>query len=176
MSCNDVEVFIDQSEIQNQVTSLAKKIDLCYLDQERPLIVVCILKGSFIFCADLVRAMKTSVEVEFMKCSSYSSGTQSSGEVQLVLDLQCSIKGRDVLVVEDIVDTGLTLKYIKNLLMERGPKSIKLASFLYKPSRQVHDHSIDFLSMTIEDKFVVGYGLDCGGLYRSLPYVGILKK
>ncbi len=167
------EILISKEEIQSRIYSLAKKINTDFENQE--LVVVCVLKGAFVFCADLVRQIKLPVKMEFMQVSSYGDDIASSGQCQLILDLTGSISGKNVLIVEDIVDTGLTISYLKNLLQARNPKTLKLASLLYKPSNTIHETTIDYLAFEIENKFVVGYGLDYAGFYRELPYIGILN-
>ena len=133
-----------------------------------------VLNGAFLFCADLVRAVEgVGVSVEFMAASSYEGGTETTGNVKIRLDLKTDIANKNVLIVEDIVDTGLTIKSLKALLLARNPKSVKLASLLYKPARNIHKVDIDYLAFEIEDKFVIGYGLDYDGKYRELPYIGV---
>jgi hypoxanthine phosphoribosyltransferase len=140
----------------------------------RSLVLVCVLKGSFVFAADLARAIDGAVRIEFLGVRSYGAGTTSSGVVQITHDLQRSIEGEDVLLVEDIVDTGLTLAHLLELLRTRLPRSMKVCALLHKPSRSCTPVPIDYLGFTIEDRFVVGYGLDKAELYRNLPYIGTL--
>ena len=135
---------------------------------------VCVLKGAFLFLADLIRAMEGHVTIDFMACSSYGAGTTSSGEVRLSKDLDSGLEGRDVIIVEDIVDTGLTLHYLQEILLARGPRSLRTACLLSKPSRRKIDVKVDYVGFTIEDRFVVGYGLDYDEQYRNLPYIGVL--
>ena len=137
--------------------------------------VVSVLKGSFIFSADLVRAITVPLRTEFLGLSSYGSATESSGVVAINQDLAAPITDKDVLVVEDIVDTGLTMAYLRENLVTRKPRSVKLVSLLSKPARRQVEVDIDYLGFTIEDKFVVGYGLDYDGFYRNLPYIGELE-
>jgi len=137
-----------------------------------PLVLLCILKGSFMFAADLARAIPLDVRLEFLGVKSYGDDTRSSGAVQITQDLTHPIDGQDVLVVEDIVDTGLTLSYLLELLRARHPRSLKVCSLLHKPSRSTKPVSIDHLGFTIDDVFVVGYGLDHAQRYRNLPYIG----
>lgn len=167
------EVFISEDDIQKRVNALAAQITNDYENQE--VTIICVLKGAFIFCSDLVKKIKLPVEVEFMGVSSYGDSTTSSGECKLKLDVSSSLEGKNVLIVEDIVDTGLTVSYLQDLLKQRNPKSIKLASLLYKPTKLEHDVKIDYLAFEVEDKFVIGYGLDYAGRYRELPYIGILN-
>lgn len=164
------EKYICEEEISKIVDTMAEKINKVYKGQE--LILVCILNGSFIFCADLMRKLTGNVTVEFMKASSYE-GTDSTGNVQILLDLKIDVTGKNILIVEDIVDTGNTIKKLMKNFKDRNPKSLKLASLLFKPARLEHDVSIDYLGKEIEDKFVIGYGLDLDGRYRELPYIGI---
>ena len=165
------EVLISQEEIFQKISDLGRKISDDYKNEE--LVIVCILNGAFVYCVDLMRKIECPLEVEFMKCSSYGENTQSSGDLQVHLDLKRDIKGKNVLVVEDIVDTGFTLRYILCMLKSRKVKSLKISSLLSKPSRRKAEVSIDYLGFEIEDKFVVGYGLDYAGKFRDLPYIGI---
>ena len=137
--------------------------------------LICVLKGAVMFLADLVRRMNGGVTIDFMALSSYSGGTTSSGEVRLVKDLDYGLQGRHVVVVEDIVDTGLTLHYLQEILRARNPKSLRTACLLSKPSRRKIEVKVDYIGFTIEDRFVVGYGLDYSEKYRNLPYIGILQ-
>ena len=132
------------------------------------------LKGAFMFLGDLIRAMDRPVSIDFMAVSSYGKNTTSSGEVRLLKDLDTGLEGRNVIIVEDIVDTGLTLAYLQEILHARGPKSLRTACLLSKPSRRVVDVKVDYVGFTIEDRFVVGYGLDYNEQYRQLPYLGAL--
>ncbi len=169
-----VDVFISQEKIQKRVQELAQEIDQHYQGEE--LLIIGVLNGSFIFCGDLIRAMKTNCKIDFIQASSYGNGTESSGEVKIIKDISEKIAGRHCLLVEDIVDTGLTLSSLLDQLLQRGPKSLKLASLLYKPARLKYNIEIDFLAFEIEDKFVIGYGLDYAGDYRQLPYIGIYEN
>jgi hypoxanthine phosphoribosyltransferase len=137
--------------------------------------LVCVLKGAFLFLADLIRAMEGPVTVDFIALSSYGKGTSSSGEVRLLKDLDAGLEGRDVVIIEDIVDTGLTLHYLQEILRARGPRSLRTACLLSKPSRRKIDVKVDFIGFTIEDQFVIGYGLDYGEHYRQLPYIGVFE-
>jgi hypoxanthine phosphoribosyltransferase len=164
--------LIDQDELSARIVALAQEIR-----QDQPagqLHFICVLKGAFMFLADLIRATEGHVSIDFMACSSYGEGTSSSGEVRLSKDLDKGIEGRDVIVIEDIVDTGLTLHYLQEILLARGPRSLRTACLLSKPSRRKIDVKVDYIGFTIEDKFVVGYGLDYAEQYRNLPYIGIL--
>ena len=166
-------VLIDQDELQARITALAHEIrhDL----PAEQIHLICVLKGAFLFLGDLIRALHGHVTIDFMACSSYGAGTSSSGEVRLSKDLDSRIEGRDVILVEDIVDTGLTLHYLQEVLLTRGPRSLRTACLLSKPSRRKIEVKVDYIGFTIEDKFVVGYGLDYAEQYRNLPYIGVLE-
>jgi hypoxanthine phosphoribosyltransferase len=165
-------VLIDQDELSARIAALAQEIrhDL----PAGQIHLICVLKGAFLFLGDLIRAMPGHVTLDFMACSSYGAGTTSSGEVRLSKDLDVGIEGRDVIIVEDIVDTGLTLHYLQEILLARGPRSLRTACLLSKPSRRKIDVKVDYIGFTIEDRFVVGYGLDYSEQYRNLPYIGVL--
>ena len=166
-------VLIDQDELLARIHALAQEIrsDL----PAGQLHFVCVLKGAFLFLGDLIRATEGNVSIDFIACSSYGAATSSSGEVRLTKDLDTSIEGRDVIIVEDIVDTGLTLHYLQEMLLNRGPRSLRTACLLSKPSRRKIDVKVDYIGFTIEDKFVVGYGLDYAEQYRNLPFIGVLE-
>jgi hypoxanthine phosphoribosyltransferase len=166
-------VLIGEDELAARIASLAQEIR-----QDLPsgqVHLICVLKGAFMFLADLIRSLEGHVTIDFMACSSYGAGTSSSGEVRLSKDLDTGIEGRDVIVVEDIVDTGLTLHYLQEILQARGPRSLRTACLLSKPSRRQIDVKVDYTGFTIEDKFVVGYGLDYSEQYRNVPYIGVLE-
>jgi len=167
------DVLISEEEIAIRVEALGKAITEEFEGEE--LTVICVLKGAFMFCSDLLKQINLPVKLEFIALSSYGDGTSSSGNVKLEMDLSGSIAGKNVLVVEDIVDTGLTIKTLTEMLNVRNPKTLKLASLLFKPTRNEHPAKIDYLGFEIEDKFVIGYGLDYAGRYRELPYVGVLN-
>ena len=172
---NEIErVLLSEEQIKARVKELAAEIDEEYKGK-RPLMVA-ILKGSVMFFADLLREMKIEVVLDFMAISSYGNGSKSSGEVKMIKDLDGQIEGKDVIIVEDIIDSGYTMRYLKHLLEARRPASIKLCALLDKPSRRETEVVIDYKGFEIEDEFVVGYGLDYAGLYRNLPYIGILKR
>ena len=137
--------------------------------------MVCVLKGAFMFLADLVRAMTCEVTLDFMAVSSYGLSTRSSGQVRVLKDLDTAVDGRSVIIVEDIVDTGLTLTYLQAVLRARGPRTLKTACLLSKPSRRQTDVQVDYVGFTIDDLFVVGYGLDSGERYRNLPYLAVVN-
>lgn len=166
-------VLIGEDELSARINMLAQEIR-----QDLPagqIHLIAVLKGAFLFLGDLIRAMDGHVTIDFMACSSYAGGTTSSGEVRLSKDLDVGIEGRDVVIVEDIVDTGLTLHYLQEILLARGPRSLRTACLLSKPSRRKIDVKVDYIGFTIEDKFVVGYGLDYAEQYRNLPYIGTLE-
>ncbi|NLU49589.1 MAG: hypoxanthine phosphoribosyltransferase [Syntrophomonadaceae bacterium] len=172
MNQADLEVLISEKEIQAKVGELAETITRDYAGQD--LLVVGILKGAFIFMADLVRHIRLPVTVDFMDMSSYGSSTRSSGEVRILKDLEKPIEGKHVLIVEDIVDTGLTLNYIAELLRNRSPKSVRICALLDKPSRRKVDIVPDYCGFTIPDHFVVGYGLDYNDQYRNFRDICIV--
>lgn len=169
---SDVGVFISEEQIAKRVRELGEQISRDYAGQE--VTVVPLLSGAFMFAADLLRALKLPVDVQFMAVSSYE-GTQSSGEVKIKYDLKRPVAGKNILLVEDIVDTGTTLKTVMEIMRTRQPASLKLCSLLYKPARNIHPVNIDYLGFEIEDKFVIGYGLDFDGRYRELPYIGVYQ-
>jgi len=172
---SDVErLMLSEEQISVKVKEMAEKLDKLY--EGRTPVVVCILKGSVIFYADLIRNMQTPVELDFMCVSSYGSDTVSSGELNIKKDLACDIRGRDVLIVEDIIDSGNTLYKLKKILMERKPASLNIVTLLDKPERRVVPMEPDYTCFEIEDEFVIGYGLDYAEKYRNLPYVGVLKR
>ena len=170
----DVErVLFSEEELRRRVAEIAAEIDRDYAGKE-PLLVS-VLRGSFVFMADLVRQIHLPCTVDFMAVSSYGSGTSSSGQVKIVKDLSEHIEGRDLIVVEDILDSGNTLSYLLKLLQARRPASIRLCTLLDKPERRVKPVEVHYSGFTIPDAFVVGYGLDYAEHYRNLPYIGILK-
>ena len=169
-----MEVLISASEIQDKVKELGEKISNKYRDLKEPLILVGVLKGSFLFLADLCRAIDIPVEIEFMGVSSYGEATKSSGVVQITQDLTRPIQGRRVLIVEDIVDTGLTAQYLLKNFETRKPASVEFCTLLEKPSKNVLGIRADYIGFSIEDEFVIGYGLDYKGVYRNLPFVGVM--
>ena len=166
--------LIAEADIHTRIRSLAVEIERDY-PQGEGVHLVAILKGGFMFMADLVRAMSDRVTMDFMAVSSYGKGTTSSGQVRVLKDLDSNVEGRHVILVEDIVDTGLTLHYLQDLLKARAPKTLKTACLLSKPSRRKVDVQVDYIGFTIEDHFVVGYGLDYAEQYRNLPYIGVIE-
>ncbi len=172
---NDVkEILISQDEIIAKVKELGQQISKDY-SEDQELIVVGILKGAIIFLSDLVREINLPIALDFMAVSSYGSSTESSGAVRILKDLERDVENKHVLIVEDIVDTGLTLKYLLDNLHARKPASVKTCTLLDKPSRRLVDVTVNYNGFSIPDKFVVGYGLDYGETYRNLPYIAVLK-
>jgi len=165
--------LIGREALAARITELAR--DIRRDRPDAPLHLVCVLKGAFMFLSDLIRSMDGHVTLDFMAVSSYSAGTTSSGEVRLVKDLDTGLEGRDVVIIEDIVDTGLTLHYLQEILQARGPRTLKTACLLNKPSRRQIDVKVDYIGFTIEDRFVVGYGLDYAEQFRNLPFIGVLE-
>ncbi len=171
---NEVEsVLFTEEELDRRVGELAEEINRDYAGKE--VLLISVLRGSFVFMADLVRKLKVPCMVDFMACSSYGGGTSSSGQVKVTKDLSQSIEGMNVLVVEDILDSGRTLSYLLKLLEARKPASIRLCTLLDKPDRRVVPVRVDYSGFAIPDAFIVGYGLDYAERYRNLPYIGVLK-
>ena len=171
---NDIEqVLFTERKLKNRVKKLGEMITKDYAGKD--LVVISVLRGSYIFMADLTRAIDLPCTVDFMAVSSYGSGTTSSGQVNIIKDLSDSVEGKDVLVVEDILDTGNTLSYLLEILKARNVASIRLCTLLDKPDRRKKPITADYTGFTIPDAFVVGYGLDYAEKYRNLPYIGILK-
>ena len=167
------EVLITAEEIQAKTAELARQISADYEGQD--LLLVCILKGGMVFLADLMRRITVPHEIDFMAVSSYGASTRSTGIVRILMDLETNIQGRNVLVVEDIIDTGRTLKYITENLRTRHPASLRICTLLNKPARRTIEIPLDYVGFEIPDEFVVGYGLDYAEVYRNLPFVGVLK-
>lgn len=169
----NVKLLIGPDEIERRVSVLAAEISQRL--PEGPLTVVGVLKGAFIFTADLVRRFDRELQCDFLTLRSYGDSTQSSGVVEVSADLSLPIAGRHVLVVEDIVDTGLTLRYLRQILQVRNPASLQVCALLDKPSRRQVEVQVDFVGFSIPDHFVVGYGLDAAQVYRNLPYIGVVS-
>jgi hypoxanthine phosphoribosyltransferase len=167
------QVLVDEATIQARVIALGEAISQAYAGQD--LVLVSVLKGSIIFMSDLVRAITVPHEIDFMATSSYGAATSSSGVVRILKDLNVSIQGRNILVVEDIIDSGHTLNYLLRLLQERQPASLRIVTLLDKPDRRAVPIDVDWVGFSIPNEFVVGYGLDYNELYRNLPYIGVLK-
>jgi hypoxanthine phosphoribosyltransferase len=170
----EISVLFTADRIAARVRELGEAIRRDY--EGRPLVLISVLKGSFVFCADLARAIDLPLRIEFLGVRSYGEGTASSGVVQITQDLLRPIEAEDVLVVEDIIDTGLTISHLLELLRTRSPKSVRVCTLLHKPARAARSVPIDYLGFTIEDRFVVGYGLDHAEKYRNLPYIGVLDE
>jgi hypoxanthine phosphoribosyltransferase len=165
------EILLSEDQIRARVAEMAVEIRRDFPDD---LHVIAVLKGAFMFLSDLVRYMPGHVSLDFMALSSYAKGTTSSGEVRMLKDLETALEGRNVVIVEDIVDTGLTLNYLQEILRARGPKRLRTACLLSKPSRRQVDVKVEYIGFTIEDRFVVGYGLDFAEQYRNLPYIAVM--
>ena len=171
---NDVEkVLLSEEQLSQKIAELGEEISKDY--QGKEIVAICVLKGAILFMADLARAVKVPMALDFMAVSSYGNGTSTSGTVRILKDLDSSIEGKHVLVVEDIIDSGVTLKYLLKNLKSRKPASIKLCTLLNKPERRRVEVDIDYCGFTVPDYFLVGYGLDYAEKYRNLPFIGILK-
>ncbi len=166
-------VLVDEETLDARVSELAEQINKDFKGEK--LIVVGVLKGAFMFMSDLLKKINLDTEVYFLKAESYGKSTESSGTVKITKDVECDIKGMNVLLVEDIIDSGFTMREVFKLLGERQPKTLKLASCLSKPSRRECEINIDYLGFEIPDKFVIGYGLDYAEKYRNLPYIGYIE-
>ncbi|MCB9765157.1 MAG: hypoxanthine phosphoribosyltransferase [Alphaproteobacteria bacterium] len=171
MDLSRVRVLIDEDALRARIQDLGAEIRAEYGDA--PVTAIAVLKGSFMFMADLVRAIGGEVRCEFLGVSSYHGGTRSTGVVRITQDLKHPIEGQHCLIVEDIVDTGLTMDYLLRLLQVRKPRSLKIVTLLDKPTNREVDVDVDFVGFTIPDEFVVGYGLDLGEVYRNLPYIAV---
>ena len=167
-----MNILISEQDIQERVREIAAEI---HRDHPKGVHLIAVLKGAFVFLSDLARAMPGHCSIDFMAVSSYGKGSTSSGQVQLLKDLGTGIEGLDVVIVEDIVDTGLTLTYLQDILKARTPRSLRTACLLSKPSRRLVDVKVDYIGFSIEDRFVVGYGLDYGEQYRNLPFIAALE-
>jgi hypoxanthine phosphoribosyltransferase len=165
-------VLVSQEQIRARIAELAAEIRADFPDD---LHLVAVLKGAFMFLSDLVRAVDGPVSLDFMALSSYATGVTTSGQVRLLKDLEIPIEGRNVVIVEDIVDTGLTLTYLQEILLARNPKTLRTACLLSKPSRRRVDVKVEYVGFTIEDRFVVGYGLDYAEQYRNLPHIAVVS-
>ena len=168
-----VEVLLSEAEVDAKIQEIGEQISKDYAGRQVHL--VCVLKGGAFFMCELAKRITVPVSLDFMSVSSYGKDTKSSGVVKIVKDLDESLQGKDVLVVEDIVDSGRTLSYLLEMLRDRKPASLKLCTLLDKPERRVVDVSVDYTAFTIPDEFVVGYGLDYDQKYRNLPYIGVVK-
>ena len=168
-----ISVMITEEEIEKKVCELGAKISEDY--EGKTVHLICVLKGSMFFTCELAKRITIPVTIDTMSVSSYGSGTESSGRVRIMKDLDETVQGRDVLIVEDIIDSGNTLHYLMNLLNSRQPASLKLCTLLDKPSRRVTEVAVDYTGFVIPDEFVVGYGLDYDQHYRNLPYIGVVE-
>ncbi|KQN58173.1 hypoxanthine phosphoribosyltransferase [Erwinia sp. E602] len=167
-----VEVMISEAEIKSRIAELGKQISDHYRDSGSEMVLVGLLRGSFMFMADLCRAIDVPHEVDFMTASSYGNGTTSTRDVKILKDLDEDIRGKDVLIVEDIIDSGNTLSKVREIFSLRGPKSLAICTLLDKPERREVEVPVEYVGFSIADKFVVGYGIDYAQRYRHLPYVG----
>ena len=170
----NIKSYISEEKIQEKVKQIGEQLTAKFKGQK--VVAVCVLKGSFLFYSDLIRQINTDITCEFFGVSSYHGGITSSGEVKVTLDLSTPIEGQHVILVEDIVDTGLTIAHLMDLFRTRNPRSVKVCALLHKPARARVTVPVDYLGFTIEDKFVVGYGLDFDERYRNVPYVGIVER
>lgn len=167
------DIMISKEEIQAMCKRLGEQISKDY--EGRELLLIAVLRGAFVFMADLIRYIDVPCRVDFMKVSSYGEGTETSGEVRIVQDLDEAISGRDVIIVEDIIDSGLTLYKLRQVLQTRNPRSLAICTAFDKPDRRRVDIRVDYIGMQIPDEFIVGYGLDYAGLYRNLPDIRYMK-
>lgn len=168
------EILLTENDIESKVQEIANKISTDYPNGD--ILFIGVLKGSVFFITDLMRKMSVDVKVDFMAVSSYGASSQTSGIVRILKDLDSDIEGRDVIIVEDIIDTGTTLKYLYEYLKARNPKTLKICALLDKPERRNVNIVADYMGCSIPDEFVVGYGLDYAEMYRYLPYIGVLKE
>lgn len=172
---NQIEVLISETQLQNRIQELGQEITSDY-QGKGDLVLICVLKGSYLFLADLSRAIDLPLTVDFMSVSSYGNDFKSSGVVRLIQDLSEAIVDKNVLIVEDIIDTGLTMSYLLENLKTRKPKSLKIVSLLNKPTKAKVEIPIDYLGFAIEDRFVIGYGLDYKSKFRNMPFIGVNLK
>jgi hypoxanthine phosphoribosyltransferase len=170
-----MNVLLESAQIQERILDLAAEIEADYPPEDE-IHLVGVLKGGFVFMADLIRAMSARVTLDFIAVSSYQQSTRSSGEVRLMKDVDTRLEGRHVVIVEDIVDTGLTLTYLQDILRARAPKTLRTACLLSKPSRRLVDVRVEYIGFTIDDRFVVGYGLDFAEKFRNLPHIAVLDE
>ncbi len=173
MEKHHIEIMLDEETVNKRIRELGEQISRDYAGKTVHLI--CILKGSVYFTCELAKRITVPVTMDFMQCSSYGAATKSSGIVRIVKDLDEPITGREVIIVEDIIDSGRTLAHLKELLGQRQPASLKICTLLDKPDRRVSDVDVEYIGFQIEDKFVVGYGLDYDQQYRNLPYIGVVE-
>ncbi len=174
VTMDKVKVMISEEELARKADELAERINRDY--EGESVIVVGVLKGSFMFLSDIVRRIKLPTEVYFIEASSYGAGTKTTGVVKISKDVERDLQGENVIIVEDIIDTGITMERVMEMLRSRGAKSVKLCSCLSKPERRLVDINIDYLGFEVPDKFVIGYGLDVDEQYRNLPYIGVVEN
>lgn len=168
------DVMIGKDELQARIAELGSEISRDFRGES--ILAICVLKGAVLFMSDLIRELNVETKIDFMAVSSYGASTQSTGVVRILKDLDSNIEGENVIIVEDIIDSGLTLKYLKEYLLARHPKTLKICTLLDKPERRQADVKADYVGFTIENKFIVGYGLDYNQLYRNLPYISYLEE
>ncbi len=168
------DVMISKEELQARVAELGAEISRDYKGES--ILAICVLKGAVLFMSDLIRELNVETKIDFMAVSSYGASTKSTGVVRILKDLDSNIEGENIIIVEDIIDSGLTLKYLKEYLLARNPKSLKICTLLDKPERRAADVAADYIGFTIENKFIVGYGLDYNQKYRNLPYISYLEE
>lgn len=173
MNADIEKVVFSEEELKKRIAELGKEITEDYKDVKETIYCVGILKGAVVFYTDLVRNINLPVHFDFMIASSYGNGTESSGSVKILKDLDYDVEGKHLIIIEDIIDSGTTMNYLMKYFRERKPKSVKLCSLLSKPSRRTVDVNIDYCGYTVPDEFLVGYGLDCAEKYRNLPYIGV---
>lgn len=169
-----IPVLISSRRLQDKVKQLARQISRDY--RHRTPLIICILNGAFVFMADLIRNLTIPAECDFIRLSSYGKTTKSSGRIKVVMDIESSVKGKDIIIIDDIIDTGLTTRFLVNRLKRAKPRSIKICALLDKPARRVVPVKIDYPGFTVPNKFVVGYGIDYREQYRQLKYVGYLSQ
>lgn len=175
---NDIEkILFSEEDLDRMISRIAAQVDKDYSGSDKKLVLLCILKGSVVFMGELMKKVNVPCEIDFMKVSSYGNETTSSGNVNIILDIsRKDLDSCDILIVEDIIDSGRTLSYLSKYLLNKGARSVRTCTMLDKPSRRVVDFSADYVGAEIEDLFVVGYGLDYAERYRDLPYIGVLKS
>ena len=167
-----INVLINESKIDNRIEQLAKEIEKDYIGKE--IIFVCLLKGAAFFAIELAKKIKNNIEMEFIEVSSYD-GTESTGNIKIHKDITGDIKGKDIIIIDDLIDTGRTLEYMKKHLLDMQPASLKIATLLSKPSRRMFELEVDYIGFKIADYFVLGYGMDYNQKYRNLPYIGVFE-
>ena len=170
----NLKILINEEKKQNRIKEIAEQIEKDYIGKD--IVLICILKGSTFFTVDLAKRINKNIKIEFIQVSSYGASKIGSENIELKLDLKESIEDKDVIIVEDIIDTGRTLSYLIEHLKERKPKTLKLCTLLDKPERRIYDVKVNYVGFEIPDKFVVGYGLDFNELYRNLPYIAYIEE